>query len=199
MELEYVKFSLKTMKPDAFHVKLHFLSKRAIYNPIPLPVAPAGTGEADRVSRENKANAETDQERNNFVKRMNKRPMPKWIRIKLLEQPANATLNDALRISADHFLFFNNMRSADDITSDGLIEVQADVTEYLVSALSEINRTQKQMQEHMSEMTKGFFYQGKERDQKQQRSGSRNENQNFRPRQPKKGNLRPGGPQPQLF
>ncbi|XP_063720277.1 epidermal retinol dehydrogenase 2-like [Symsagittifera roscoffensis] len=135
MELEYVKFSLKTMKPDAFHVKLHFLSKRAIYNPIPLPVAPAGTGEADRVSRENKANAETDQERNNFVKRMNKRPMPKWIRIKLLEQPANATLNDALRISADHFLFFNNMRSADDITSDGLIEVQADVTEYLVSAL----------------------------------------------------------------
>ena len=90
----------KTMKPDAFLVKLQALTKRALPDPILLPVAPAGAGatEADRVAAENAANAERQrlagQERSNLVKRVFKRAMPNWIRIKFLEQTANVTVSD---------------------------------------------------------------------------------------------------------
>ena len=64
IELESVKFDQKTMKSGAFLVKLQTLSKRALPDPIPLPVVRAGFGEVDRVPRENEAYA--DQERNNL-------------------------------------------------------------------------------------------------------------------------------------
>ena len=89
-ELETMKFHQKIMKPDAFLVKLQALAKRALPDPIPLPVAPARAGatEADRVAAKNAANAERQrlagQERSNLVKRVFKRAMPNWIRIKLL-------------------------------------------------------------------------------------------------------------------
>ena len=47
IELEPMKFDQKTMKPDAFLVKLQTLAKRALPDPIPLLVAPAGSGAAE--------------------------------------------------------------------------------------------------------------------------------------------------------
>ena len=103
--------------------------------------------------------------------------MPNWIRIKLLVQPAKATVND-LRALASHLQTFNSMCPADDITRDFLNEVQPDVTENMVSALSKINKTQEQM----NEMSKRFFEHQKERNQRQHPSGNFNENRNTSPK-----------------
>ena len=95
--------------------------------------------------------------------------MPNWIRINFLEQPANASVNDLCTL-ANRLLTFNSMCPADDITRDGLNEVHPDVTENLVSALSKINRTQKQMQEQLNEMSKQFLDYQKGKDQTQHQS-----------------------------
>ena len=78
----------------------------------------------DRVKAENAANAErqrfAEQERSNLGKRVFKRAMPNWIRIKFLEQPVKSTVNDLCTL-ANRLLFSNSMCPADDITRDGLM------------------------------------------------------------------------------
>ena len=92
-------------------------------------------------------------------------------------------------------LTFNSMCPADDITRDGLNEVQLDVTENLVSALSKINRTQEQT----NEISKRFLDHQKGNNQTQQQSGISYEKKNNPPRNQHNGGWRPRGPRPQKF
>ena len=100
-----MKYNQKTMTPDNFLVKLQTLAKRALPDPVPQPVAPHNQdNEQDRFDRENRGNQNRQQfaiqERDRLVCRLFKRAMPNWIRIKLLEQPANAPFRDLCDIAS---------------------------------------------------------------------------------------------------
>ena len=167
IKLETMKYDQKTMTAGNFLVKLHTLAKRALPDPVPQPVAPLNQdNDRDRFVRENRENQNRQQfaiqERDRLVCRLFKCAMPNWIRIKLLEQPADAPVRDLCDI-ASRLMVFNTMCPSDDVTRDSLNEVSPDITNNLVSALSKLSETKEQMKTQLCAMTKEL------NDQKSQR------------------------------
>ena len=186
IQLEALKYDPKNSNPDSFLVKLQTLAKQALPDPTPEPVAAAdpaldAAAEAARILRENNANDERQrfatQERERLIIRIFKRAMPNWIRLKLVEQPATASIRDLCAI-ASKMTVFNQLCPTEDLSRDSLNAVTPDLTENLVNALSRLSSTQAQIQDRINSLPR-------ELDEKIQAQKSSNAHQNsggYRPK-----------------
>ena len=101
INLENMKFNYKTESPEEFLVKLQNLALKAYPTPVDLPVAPvdgAAANDQDRFDRETRENENrrnfAQMERERYIICLFKKAMPNFIRLKLLEKPENATIQD---------------------------------------------------------------------------------------------------------
>ena len=96
---ENTKFFHKTESPGEFLVKLQNLALKAFPTPVDLPVAPvdaAVPNDQDRFDCETRENRNrlnfSQMERKRHIIRLFKKAMPNFIRLKLLEEPEDATI-----------------------------------------------------------------------------------------------------------
>ena len=95
------KLNNKTDSPEEFVVKLQNLALKAYPPPVDLPVEPLNEevkNDQQRVDREHRANENrrnfATMERDRHVIRLFKKAMPNSIRLKLLEEPENDTIEE---------------------------------------------------------------------------------------------------------
>ena len=101
INLENLKFNNKTDSLEEFLMKLQNLALKAYPPPVDLPVEPLNEeveNDQQRVDREHRTNENRRNfatiERDGHVIRLFKKAMPNFIRLKLLEEPEKATIQD---------------------------------------------------------------------------------------------------------
>ena len=81
--------------------------------------------------------------------------MPGWLRAKLLEQPQNTTVEEFC-IFARKQLSIHNLCKTDDSIMDAFSGMGPSVTDALVTALSTLSTSQKEMDNRLTEMSERF-------------------------------------------
>ena len=102
INLENLRFNQKTESPEKFLVKLQNIALKAYPTPVDLPVAPVDNNVAndqDRFDGETRKNTNrrnfAQKERERHIIRFFKKAMPNSIRLKLLEEPETATIQES--------------------------------------------------------------------------------------------------------
>ena len=139
--LENLKFNSKTGSPEEFAVNLQNLALKAYPPPVDLPVEPLNEEvendqqRVDRGHRENgnRRNFET-MKRDRPVIRLFKKAMPIFIRLKLLEEPENATIRNPCT-RARQKLTLRELCPVDDWSRDGFNEMNNDNTENFLNVI----------------------------------------------------------------
>ena len=101
INLENMKFNNKTDSPEEFVVKLQNLALKNYPPPVDLPVEPLNEqvendqqrGDREHRENENRRNFAT-MEKDKHAIRLFKKTMPNFIRLKILEEPENATIQN---------------------------------------------------------------------------------------------------------
>ena len=158
IKFENLHFNLKTVSPEDFLVKLQTVAQQAYPQPAAAVIAPSGGGaDQARFDRETRDELERQRtatsERERLVKRHFIKNMPNWIKLKLLDQPENATVQDLCTLARKR-LILNELCPTDDVTRDAFSEVQPHVTENLVNALTRLTESQNSMESQISALAK---------------------------------------------
>ena len=124
-----MKFNHKTESPEEFLVKLQNLALKAYPTPADQPVAPVDAhvpNDPDRFDRETRQNQNRrnflQMERERHIIRLFKKAMPNFIRLKLLEEPEDATIQE-LCTKARQKLILRELCPVDDWSRDGFNEM----------------------------------------------------------------------------
>ena len=159
INLENMKFNYKTESPEEFLVKLQNLALKAYPTPVDLPVAPVDGAVAndqdrfDRETRENKNRRNFAQmERERHIIRLFKKAMPNFIRLKLLEEPENATIQD-LCTKARQKLILRELCPVDDWSRDGFNEMSSENSEKVLSVLTKMSENQTTLENRIEALT----------------------------------------------
>ena len=159
INLENMKFNHKTESPEEFLVKLQNLALKAYPTPVDQPVAPVDGGvhgDQDRFDRETREN----ENRRNFAQvecerhiiRLFKKAMPNFIRLKLLEEPETATIQE-LCTKARHKLILRELCPVDDWSRDGFNEISTDNSEKFLNVLTKMTETQHSLENRIKALT----------------------------------------------
>ena len=148
MNLEILKFNNKTDSPIEFVVYLQNLALKAYSPPVYLPVEPNKKEVENGQQRDNRQHRENDKrrdfatmERDRHVFRLFKKAMPNFIRLKLLEEPENATLQD-LCTKARKKLIFRELCTVYDWSRDGFIKMNNEDTEKTLNVITKMSESQ---------------------------------------------------------
>ena len=159
INLENLKFNLKTESPEEFLVKLQNLALKAYPTPVDLPVAPVDNtvaNDQDRFDRETRENTNrrnfAQMERERHIIRLFKKAMPNFIRLKLLEEPETATIQE-LCTKARQKLILRELCPVDDWSRDGFNEMSNDHSEKLLSVLTKMSENQNALEDKMNALT----------------------------------------------
>ena len=159
INLENLKFNHKTESPEEFLVKLQNLALKAYPTPVDLPVAPVDNtvaNDQDRFDRETRENTNrrnfAQMERERHIIRLFKKAMPNFIRLKLLEEPETATIQE-LCTKARQKLILRELCPVDDWSRDGFNEMSNDHSEKLLSVLTKMSENQNALEDKMNALT----------------------------------------------
>ena len=159
INLENMKFNHKTESPEEFLVKLQNLALKAYPTPADLPVAPVDAHVAidqdrfDRETRENKNRRNFSQmERERHIIRLFKKAMPMFIRLKLLEEPEDATIQE-LCTKARQKLILRELCPVDDWSRDGFNEMSSEKSEKFLTVLTKMSENQNSIENRIDALT----------------------------------------------
>ena len=154
-----MKSNHKTESPEEFLVKLRNLALKAYSTPIDQPVAPVDggvQGDQDRFDREKRENENrrnfAQMERKRHIIRLFKKAMPKFIRLKLLEEPETATIQE-LCTKARKNLILRELCPANDWSRDGFNEISTDESEKLLTVLTTLTEAQSSLEKRFNAST----------------------------------------------
>ena len=140
-----MKFNHKTESPEEFLVKLQNLALKVYPTPADLPVAPVDAhvpNDQDRFDRETRENQNrrifSQMERGRHVIRLFKKAMPNFIKLKLLEEPENATIEELCK-KARQKLILGELCPVDDWSRDGLNEMSSVNSEKFLTVLTKLS------------------------------------------------------------
>ena len=161
INLENLKFNNKTGSPEEFVVKLQNLALKAYPPPVDLPVEPLNEeveNDQQRVDREHRANENRNfatMERDRHVIRLLKKAMPNFIRLKLLEEPENAKIQD-LCTKARQKLILRELCPVDDWSRDGFNEMNNDNTDKFLNVITKMSENQTSLEKKLNALTEKF-------------------------------------------
>ena len=199
INLENFKFNNKTDSPEEFMVKLQNLALKAYPPPVVLHVEPLNEeveNDQQRVDREHRTNENrrnfATMERDRHVIRLFKKAMPNFIRLKLLEEPENATIQD-LCTKARQKLILRELCPVGDWSRDGFNEMNNDNTDKFLNVITKMSENQSSLEKKLIALTEKFNTQ-----QSPNNSGSNYQNNyqnqigrgNYRSRYNNRGNSR---------
>ena len=143
-------------------VKLQNLAMKAYPPPVDLPVEPLNEevkNDQQRVDREHRANEKrrnfATMERDRHVIRLFKEAMPNFIRLKLLEEPENATIQD-LCTKARQRLILRELCPVDDWSRDGFNEMNNDNTDKFLNVITKMSENQTSLEKKLNALTEKF-------------------------------------------
>ena len=161
LKLEQQKFDPKNDTPENFLVTLQAKGQRAYPAPNLPEVAPlrlAGldpgpaAAEQTRFDSETAARAErlqaAEDYKNEQVKRIFVKAMPGWLRSKIMEQPANATVQELCTLARQQ-MTIREMCRKDDCPENGFNEVSTTVSDNLINALSKLTANQESIERRL--------------------------------------------------
>ena len=150
--LEKLKFNHKTESPDEFLVKLQNLALKAYPTRVDVPVASVDNtmaNDQDRFDRETRENTNrrkfVQMKRELHIIRLFKTAMPKFIRLKLLEEPETATIQELCN-KARQKPILRELCPVDDWSRDGFNEISFDHSEKLLSVLTKMSENQNALE-----------------------------------------------------
>ena len=162
---------------------------KAYPTPVDQPVAPVDGGvhgDQDRFDGETRENenrrifGQVECERH--IIRLFKKAMPNFIRLKLLEEPETATIQE-LCTKARHKLILRELCPVDDWSRDGFNEISTDNSEKFLNVLTKMTETQHSLENRIKALTE-------EISQPQQITSGQNASQHFNNHQKWRGNSR---------
>ena len=143
-----MKFNHKTESPEEFFVKLLNLALKAYPTPIDIPVAPVDgdvPNDQDRFDRETRENQNrgnfAQMERERHIIRLFKKAMPNFIKLKLLEEPEDTTIQE-LCTKVRQKLILRELCPVDDWSRDGFNETSSENSEKLLTVLIKTSENQ---------------------------------------------------------
>ena len=140
-------------------VKLQNLALIAYPTPADLPVAPIDahvSNDQDKFDRETRENqnrrkfSQMDRERHKT--RLFKKAMPNFIRLKLLEEPEDATIQE-LYTKARQELILRELCPVDDWSRDGFNEMSSENSEKLLTVLTKMSENQNSLENKIDALT----------------------------------------------
>ena len=159
INLESMKFNHKTEAPEEFLVKRQILALKAYPTPVDIPVAPVDgdvPNDRDRFDRETRENQNrrnfAQMERERHIIRLFKKAMPNFIRIKLLEEPEDATIQE-LCTKARQKLILRDLCLVDDWSRDGFNEMSSENLEKFLRVLTNISENQTSLENRIDALT----------------------------------------------
>ena len=94
-------------------------------------------------------------ERDRHVNRLFKKAMPNFNRLKLLEEPENATIQD-LCTKARQKLILRELSPVDDWSRDGFNEMNIDNTDKFLNVITRMSRNQTSLEKKLNALTEKF-------------------------------------------
>ena len=159
INLENMKFNHKTESPEEFLVKLQNLALKAYPTPADQPVAPVDAhvpNDQDRFDRETRENQNrrnfSQMERERHIIRLFKKAMPNFIRLKLLEEPEDATIQE-LCTKARQKLILRELCPVDDWSRDGFNEMSSENSEKFLTVLTKMSENQNSLENRIDALT----------------------------------------------
>ena len=159
INLENKKFNHKTESPEEFLVKLQNLALKAYPIPVDKPVTavdgdvPNDQDRFDRETRENQNRRNFSQmERERHIIRLFKKTMPNFIRLKLLEEPEDETIQE-LCTKARQKLILRELCPVDDWSRDGFIEMSSENSEKFLTVLTKMSENQNSLENRIDALT----------------------------------------------
>ena len=163
LNLEQAKFDIKRDSIEDYLVNLTKKAQRAYPTPDLPAVAPidatlagaAAVADTARFHRETaqrqeRLDAENDN-RNNQIKRLFIKSMPNWLRSKMMEQPAAATVQELCNLARKQMTIRDVCRN-EDYPEDSFNEIGDTVSHNLISALSKLTTAQEQIEKQLNEV-----------------------------------------------
>ena len=143
-------------------VKLQNLALKAYLPPVDLPVEPLNEkveNDQQRVDREHRENENrrnfATMERDRHEIRLFRKTMPNFIRLKLLEEPENATIQD-LCTKARQKLILRELCPVDDWSQDGFNEMNNDNTDTCLNVITKMSENQTSIEKKLNALTEKF-------------------------------------------
>ena len=140
-------------------VKLQNLALKGYPPPVDLPVEPLKEeveNDQQRVAREHRANENrrnfAKMERNKHVIRLFKKAMPNFVRLKLLEEPENATIQDLCTKARQKFIL-RELCPVDDWSRDGFNEMNNDNTDKFLNVITKMSENQTSLEKKLNAFT----------------------------------------------
>ena len=162
INLENLKVNNKTDSPEEFVVKLQNFALKAYLPPVDLPVEPLNEeveNDQQRFDREHRAKENrrnfATMKRDRHVIGLFKKTMPNFIRLKLLEEPENATIQD-LCTKARQKLILRELFPVDDWSRDGFNEMNNDDTDKFLNVITEMSENQTSLEKKLNALTEKF-------------------------------------------
>ena len=159
INLENMKFNHKTESPEEFLVKLQNLALKAYPTPVDIPVAPVDgdvPNDQDRFDRETRENQNrrnfSQMERERHIIRLFKKAMPNFIRLKLLEEPEDATIQE-LCTEARQKLILRELCPVDDWSRDRFNEMSSENSEKFLTVLTKMSENQNSLEHRIDALT----------------------------------------------
>ena len=143
-------------------VKLQNLALKVFPIPVVIPVALVDgdvPNDPDRFYRETRENqnrrnfSQTERERHKI--RLFKKAMPNFIRLKLLEEPEDATIQE-LCTNARQKLILRELCPVDDWSRDGFNEMSSENSEKFLTVLTKISENQNSLENRIDALTQKF-------------------------------------------
>ena len=156
IKFENLKFDIKTTTPEDYLVKVLTVASQAYPQPAAAVIAPVGAAPGDQARFDTETRDELERqwnatsERERLVKRHFIKSMPNWIKIKLLDQPEAATVQDLCTLARKR-LIVNELCPTDDYTRDAFSELQH--SDKLENALIKLTETQTSLQTQISSLS----------------------------------------------
>ena len=159
MNLENMKFNHKTESAEEFLVKLQNLALKAYPTPVDVPVAPVDgdvPNDQDRFDRETRENQNrrnfSQMERERHIIRLFNKAMPNFIRLKLLEEPEDATIQE-LCTKARQKLILRELCPVDGWSRDRLNEMSSENSEKFLTVLTKMSENQNSLENRIDALT----------------------------------------------
>ena len=154
-----MKFNHKTESPEEFLVKLRHLALKAYPTPADLQVAPVDAAvpndqhRLDCRTRENENRRNISQmEREKYTIRLFKKAMPNFIRLKLLEEPEDATIQE-LCTKERQILILRELCPVDDWSRDGFNEMNSENSEKFLTVPTKMSENQNSLEHRIDALT----------------------------------------------
>ena len=153
IKLENQKFNPKTDTVKNFLVKLRTEAKKAYPAP-EIVVEPAGAGdpEARRFERETAARDSaiqmSENRKNEQIKRLFIKSMPKWLEPKLLERPDTDSIEQLCTLASQQ-IAIREMCNREEYFDDGFNEITESNTDKMLKAITTISNNQKELEQKL--------------------------------------------------